>query len=101
MGCNVTGKSLKNLYEAAAGKADPTKSDLFVAERGVKALDAALKDVNVSAQDLQKQFGQTMPVIRRGFTSLGPPTKEYIATLERLEAAQKMWQILHLLKVLV
>lgn len=82
-------KNLADALKVASGGADPTKSDLFIAERGVKALDEALKDVNVSAQDLQKQFAQTMPVIKRGFESLGPPTNAQVATLNRLAAAQQ------------
>jgi hypothetical protein len=82
-------KNLKDAFEVASGRGDPTKSDIFVAEKGVKALDEAFKDVNISAQDLQKQFAQTMPVIKRGFESMGPPTEAQIAILKRLSAAQK------------
>jgi|GEM_PF-5452587 len=43
-----------------------TRSNLQLAEDGIKSLKASLDDTSLSAQDLAKTFAQKMPVIERG-----------------------------------
>jgi hypothetical protein len=52
-----------------------TRSNLQLAEDGIKSLKASLDDTSLSAQDLAKTFAQRMPVIEKGISFVGPPTR--------------------------
>ncbi|MBT4731897.1 hypothetical protein HOB87_08010, partial [Candidatus Woesearchaeota archaeon] len=66
-----------------------TRSDLQLAEDGIKSLRASLEDTSVSAQDLARIFSQKIPVIEKGISSVGPPTRELSNALVELNKELK------------
>ena len=58
----------KNLKGLTGGES--TKSPMELARLGMESLNESLKDSSIAASDLQKQFSQTFPVIRKGIDSI-------------------------------